>query len=244
MRSPLGQFSASACHFVNWDNRAVGSPALQVDAGKAIVTGCTFSEDGLHVQVGAAVTSAILCANQATGGFRVENQAGKRTQMGLNEEDAIVWTAAALSHYRIEVGAAGDGRYVQGCHGRERLDRPFRWSMATTRLVLPVPGGKACTVAMEMTVPGHAVGADSGLYLGDRRLAPLPEAGALLTAELPPAAADRARLELRCQGWVPQQLIPGSADPRTLGVQLFSITVKTADAGETAFNANTGTPVE
>jgi hypothetical protein len=240
MRSPVGQFSANGCHFVNWDNRAVGSPALQLDAGKAIVQGCTFNEDGLHVQVGAGVTSAILCANQAAGGFRVDNQAGNRTQTGLNEEDSVVWTEAARAHYRIEVGAAGDGRYVHGCHGRERLERPFRWTMATTRLVLPVPVGKACTIRIEMNVPAHAAAEDSGLYLADTRLAALPEGGAPLTAELPPTTSDRARLELRCRGWVPQQLIPGSADPRTLGVQLFCVTVKAADAGETVFSANTG----
>jgi hypothetical protein len=39
MRSAVGQFTASACHFVHWDNRGVGSPAIQLDAGKAIV-GC------------------------------------------------------------------------------------------------------------------------------------------------------------------------------------------------------------
>jgi hypothetical protein len=32
----------------------------------------------------------------------------------------------------------------------------------------------------------------------------------------------------------------GSADPRTLGVLFFSVTVKAADAGETVFDANSG----
>ena len=38
---PAGQFTASACNFVNWDNRGEGSPAIQLDAGKAIVQGCS-----------------------------------------------------------------------------------------------------------------------------------------------------------------------------------------------------------
>jgi hypothetical protein len=87
MRSPVGQFTASACNFVDWDNRGAGSPAIQLDAGKAIVQGCTFSRTNLHVQVGSNVTSAILTANQAAGGLRVENHIGKRAQMGLNEGD-------------------------------------------------------------------------------------------------------------------------------------------------------------
>ena len=85
MQSRRGQFTASACHFVNWDNRGVGSPAIQLDAGKAIVQGCTFAHKGLNVQVGSNVVSAILTANQAAGGFRVNNQAGKNTQSALNE---------------------------------------------------------------------------------------------------------------------------------------------------------------
>ena len=72
-------------HFVNWDNRGVGSPCIQLDAGKAIVQGCTFQQKGLNVQVGSNVVSAILTANQATGGFQVKNEAGKHTQSGLNE---------------------------------------------------------------------------------------------------------------------------------------------------------------
>jgi hypothetical protein len=87
MRSPVGQFTASACNFVHWDVRRIGSPAIQLDAGKAIVQGCTFSQTNLHVQVGSNVISAILTVNQAAGGFRVENHDGKRTLMGLNEGD-------------------------------------------------------------------------------------------------------------------------------------------------------------
>jgi len=85
MKSGTGQFTASACHFVNWDNRGVGSAAIQVDAGKAIIQGCTFAQKGLNVQVGSNVVSTILTANQASGGFRVNNQAGRNTQSALNE---------------------------------------------------------------------------------------------------------------------------------------------------------------
>lgn len=87
LRSPTGQFTASACNFVNWDVRHRGSPAIQLDEGKAILQGCTFGQTNLHVQVGRKVTSAILTANQAPGGFRVQNQIGNRAQIGLNEGD-------------------------------------------------------------------------------------------------------------------------------------------------------------
>ncbi len=83
MRGQSGQFTANACHFVDWDNGDLGSPAIQLDAGKAIVEACTFNRDKLEVLVGSNVVSAILTANQASGGFRVKNQAGKRAQMAL-----------------------------------------------------------------------------------------------------------------------------------------------------------------
>lgn len=243
MRGTNGQFTASACHFVNWDNRGVGAPAVQIEAGRAIVQGCTFMEDGLHVEVGPAAVSAILTANQAAGGFRVENAAGARTQAALNEADPVPWTDAARAHYRIAVGVPGDGRHLRGWHGAERGPPPYRWSMARSGLVLPAPAGKACTLELELAVPAHAVGPESGLYLGDARLVPL-QAGANLTARLPSATEDRYRLELRCAGWVPKKLNPASQDDRELGVQLRSITLRADDAGPAVFDANTGRPKE
>ena len=44
--------------------------------------------------------------------------------------------------------------------------------------------------------------------------------------------------ELRCQGWVPQRVIPGSGDPRTLGVQLRRVTLRARGAPAKPFNAN------
>jgi hypothetical protein len=217
MQSPAGQFTANACHFVNWDNRAVGSPAIQLDAGKAIVQGCTFAQEGLNVQVGSNVVSAILTANQAAGGFRVDNQAGKHTQSALNEEDNIAWTREALSHYQVRVGRQGDSRYVQGWHGKE-----------------------AYTITLEGDVPAQAVTADAGLYLEGKRIAPL-QAGNVLTASLPPCPSDRVRLELRAAGWVPQQVVPDSKDPRTLGVRVTRLIMRTASGGTNVFNANKGT---
>lgn len=86
MRGAGGQITASACNFVNWDNHDKGAPAIQLDAGKAIVQGCTFGRKGTHVEVGEKVRSAILTSNQAEGGFQAKNQAGKRVKMLANEE--------------------------------------------------------------------------------------------------------------------------------------------------------------
>jgi hypothetical protein len=247
MRSPVGQFTASACNFVHWDNRGVGHAAIQLDAGRAIVQGCTFVQDGLAVDAGSNVISAILTGNQADGGFRVENAAGARAQIAFNEPDPIAWTAEARTCYRLTVGANGDGRYLQGFHGAERSGRPFRWTAGSARLVLPVVPGKAATITLELNTPQHALSDTAGLYLDGQRLAAFSGTNRV-SAALPATTADRVLLELRTRAWVPRQVLPGSTDARTLGQQLYSVTVKSADAGagagSTMFDANTGRFVE
>ena len=239
MRSPSGQFTASACNFVHWDNRGEGSPAIQLDAGKAIVQGCTFGQEEVSVEVGTNVTSAILTGNQASGGFLVENHAGGRTQTGLNETGTgFEWTQEAFSSYRIQMGP-GDRRYLRGWHGCENIEKKGRWSMANSLLVLPVLAGERYTLTLEVDVPGAALADDSGLYLDGKRLAAL-KAGTGLTAEIPPVTGNRVTLELRAHGWIPQKLNAGSHDPRTLGVRLYALTMRTARAGAKQFNANTG----
>jgi hypothetical protein len=84
MQSPAGQFTASACNFCDFG----GTPAvaIQLDAGKSIIQGCTFGKKGIHVQASEKVRSVLLTANQAEGGFQVDNQAGKRVKSVANEE--------------------------------------------------------------------------------------------------------------------------------------------------------------
>jgi hypothetical protein len=239
MQSAAGQFTANACHFVNWDNRDVGSPAIQLDAGKAIIQGCTFAEESMNVQVGSNVVSAILTANQSPGGFRVDNLAGKHTQSALNEEDGITWTREALSHYQVRIGEQGDGRYLQGWNARNGGNESFRWSAPVSRLLLPVTSGEPYTVTLEVKVPDQAITPEAGLYLEGKRIAPL-QAGNVLTASLPACPSDKVRLELRAGGWVPQRVIPGSTDPRTLGIQVSRATMRDASTGTNIFIANTG----
>jgi hypothetical protein len=245
MRSASGQFTANACHFVHWDVRAVGSPCIQLDAGKAIIQGCTFSQEGSHVQVGEKVVSAILTANQAAGGFEAENKAGKRTQLLANEAPPAEWTTEARMHYRIDVGAEGDARYLRHWHGRERLSgsgaaSTVRWSTPGARLILPVAPGKAYTLTLDWNVPEASLAPDAGLYLNGKLVLPLKAGTGTVTAELPPSKTDRVNLEVRCKGWVPKQTQPGSNDPRTLGVMLHALTMRAKGAGARVFDANKG----
>jgi hypothetical protein len=242
MRSPLGQFTASACNFVQWDIRGVGSPALQLDAGRAIVQACTFGQDNLHVEIKPDVTSAILTANQAAGGLRVDNHAGKRAQIALNEEDPVDWTPAARAHYRIEIGGVGDGRYLRQWHGPERSDRPFRWSTGSSQIRLPVNIGEAGQLTLEAFVPAGAVTSENGLYFDGRRLAGITNGSTQV--DLPPAKTDRVSVEIRSGVWIPQRTIAGSQDLRTLGIQVFNVLVRSTNAGDRVFRANDGRWIE
>jgi hypothetical protein len=245
MQSRFGQFTANACHFVHWDNHGKGAPAIQLDAGKAMVQGCTFSLEGTHVQAGERVRSAILTGNQALGGFRVENRAGGRVQMLANETDPLEATPEARSHYRVRIGALGDGQYLRRWNDRERvgvgpLNRTSRWSTGNSVFHLPVAPGKPYDILLEVSVPKEAESPDAGLYLDGKRIAALKPGDSTLAAQLPPSPSDRVALELRCRGWVPKQLHAGSKDDRTLGVQVSSVTVRARNAGSRIFDANKG----
>ncbi len=239
MRSRVGQFTASACNFVDWDNNGIGSPAIQLDAGKAIVQGCTFNRSKLDVLVQSNVVSAILSANQAEGGFRLKNFAGRKTLLALNQEDSITWTKAARAHYQITLGQRGDGRYLENWHDAEHAGRSARWSRARSKLLLPVIPHKRYTLSIEANISTQALSADAGVYVDGKLVAPLKE-GSLVTANLPASATDDLEVELRCQGWVPQKMVSGSKDPRTLGIQAFKITMRARGAGSRTFNANSG----
>jgi hypothetical protein len=235
MRGAAGQFTATTCNFVNWDVAHRDAPAVQIDAGRAIVHSSTFGEDHLQVRIGKDVTSAVISANQAEGGFRIDNQAGRRMQSGLNEGDHIEWTHEARSHYRIAMGEAGSGRYIGGCHGAEV---GARWSLPVASLLLPVTPGKAYTITIKLMAPPQSISAEAGLYLDGKQVAPLTS-NDTLAASLT-ATGDQLRLELRSQGWVPMKIDPHSNDPRTLGVQIISIEMRSENAAERVFNANTG----
>jgi len=244
MRSPLGQFTAHACNFVHWDNTGKGAPAIQLDGGRAIVEANTFSLEGTHVKVGPKVRSALVSINQAAGGVRIDNHSGKRLVAVGNEADPMADEPGAAAHYRIRVGAAGDGRFLRGWHGQERgpsPDRPtMRWSTDGAAMILPVVAGRAYTLRLELSVPGGAQSPEAGVYLDGKRLAPIRSTDSTVSIALPPSATDRITLEVRCRLWTPSALLPASKDDRRLGINLYSITMQSANAPPRVYDANTG----
>jgi hypothetical protein len=239
MRSIAGQFTASACNFVDWDNTGSGSAAIQLDAGRALVQGSTFSRSKLHVSVSSNVLSAILTGNQAPEGFRVRNQAGRRAQVALNEEYSVAFPEEARSHYEIKVGQPGDSRFLENWYDPERVGGAWRWSRGKSRLLLPCATNRPSELEIELHVPPQSNGPDSGLYYKGKRLGSLPAAGPLKIT-LPAAGEELLELELQCKEWVPATSIPGSQDSRALGVQVFRILMKAAGSTNRVFDANRG----
>lgn len=245
MRAPSSQFTANATHFLHWDNHNQSSPAIQLDAGKAIVQGCTFGNGDLCVSVGPTVKSAILMGNQAADGFNVENQAGAKAQMIGNEGQPIAWTDEARTHYQIDIGAEGDGRYLRRFHGPEKssgsgIHSTMRWTGAQSLLILPTLKDTDYTLALQMMIPPQAVDDKAGLYQGDKRIAEFKADAPNVTLNFRSGDKETTVLEIRCKGWIPRTVLPGIQDDRTLGVQLFGATMKAKSSEAKLFSANTG----
>lgn len=235
MRAPHAQLTADACNFVHWDIGKIGSPCIQADEGKIIVQASTFGAGDLHATIGKNVRSAILMANQATAGFHVDNQAGKKTQLIGNEETPEELSDEALGDYVLKIGGGDDGMYVTRWFGAEPPGKnpedtsTWRWSGASSDLVLPIRANTEYEVTFKAQVPEAAVDENSGIYLGKKLVTPLPKGGendVTFTVSVPPQEKKRVKLSVRCKGWNPSQVIPGSQDSRTLGIKVFEVHVK------------------
>jgi hypothetical protein len=152
----------------------------------------------------------------------------------------------AKRHYRVVIGAEGDGRYLRGWHGAERFEaggteHRLRWSMGASVLVLPAVAGEEYRLTLEISVPPGAVDPGAGLYLDGKRIAPLAAGAPSLTVDLPPAAGGQVRLEVRSARWIPSKANPASKDDRSLGVSMGAVTMRARDAVRPKpFDANAG----
>lgn len=250
-----GHVTLNACNFVNWDevhsaNAKTGAPAIQIDAGKACVQGCSFEKAGTHVLVGDGVQHVVATGNQAFGGFRIVGDAAKsplKVQTAANELDPMEAEIGAKENYRFDIGGPGDERFVDGWFASEKNaeGRFFRWSLGESRLTLPIlPGaGKKFAVEIDLDAPETAVPENSdvpGVYYRGEKVAKIVRGANKIELEVAPEAdAEEIELEIRCQSWVPAELRPESDDPRTLGVCGFAVCVRALETDvEKTFNAS------
>ena len=217
-KNPAGPFTASACHFVHWDNRQVGNPAIDLLAGSASIADCTFMDAGTDVRVADQVKTVLLSGNLCDGGFTVEgiSEANRaRVQKWGNEE---FLPDGSMEQYRVEIGSPEDRKFVIGWSNREKdaEDIPFRWSGGQSKLRLMVKPNSAYDMKLACEVPPQALEniESPGLYRDGELIAPLAAGYNELSARLAPTDSDIMLLEVRCAGWV-----PSDKDPRTLGIK-------------------------
>ena len=246
IRSPRGQATFSACHFVQWDNHEQGSPAIHLEAGKAIVQGCTFAQEGTNVLVGEGVRSAILMGNQARRRIP-RRQSDPQSPSNPWPTKRIPWKLSPMRNRITESMWASPATAISssGWHGREpaaadTVAAGMRWSAAVSRLDLPVLANRPYRIAIRVSVPKQAVSPEAGLYLDGKRIAPILHGKSTIEAELPATAGGHICLELRCRGWVPKVLSSGSKDDRILGINVYEVAMRAVQANERVFLANTG----
>ena len=231
MKSAKCPFSANACHFVHWDNMGLGSPAIDLLAGKANISNCTFDQPGINVRVADTVRSAILSGNQADGGFRVEGITKKnesRIQQFGNEIDSLFQEPDAALYYYFLIGGERDGRFLTKWFGREtgktpESSFPFRWSKQVSEISLPAVPHTNYVCRMALSVPEKALEGEGeyGVFRGEQRLAEFKPGENNLEFALDGTSDDTIRLEIRVNAWETKR-----ADSRWLGVQGRRIEMK------------------
>jgi len=83
-----GTAGFSDCTFVQWDRKNEGRHALQVAGGAVLIRGCEFRENKPQIELGEAVSRAVISDNLFTGKTRITNRAKVAVNLGNNAADA------------------------------------------------------------------------------------------------------------------------------------------------------------
>ena len=80
-----GQTMFSACHFIGWDQKQTGDPAIRARSGGLTVQGSDFMDLGKsQIALEPGVEAALITANRFRGGAKVDNKSTGDVQIGLN----------------------------------------------------------------------------------------------------------------------------------------------------------------
>jgi hypothetical protein len=79
-----GVVSFNNCHFIQWDTKRKGLPAIEVHGGSLLVNGCNFRETGRQIALLGKTESAVITANRIAGPLDISNPAKANVQIGLN----------------------------------------------------------------------------------------------------------------------------------------------------------------
>ena len=79
-----GTVGFSDCTFVQWDSQKSGRAAIQAESGSILVRGCEFRQDRPQIQLGHAVSRAVISANLFNGPKRITNLSRGSVQIDTN----------------------------------------------------------------------------------------------------------------------------------------------------------------
>lgn len=80
-----GHVTFNGCHFILWDRKKEGLPAILADGEGLTVIGCDFMDaGGKQIVLGENVRAAIISSNRLRGGINIENKSKGKVEMGLN----------------------------------------------------------------------------------------------------------------------------------------------------------------
>jgi hypothetical protein len=221
----------SDCYFSGWDARGEGLPAIEAQAGKLQVQGCTFV-GRLGINLGEGVAHAIITGNNGSRGVRIIGATDKA--IIRDNEPPPAPPSAATGQYRVAVGADDDDPCLLGdWNGGEPAGdgppgtRTARWTGARSILRLPVVPGTAYDLSVWVRVdkadPANCVSVEGGeaVVLDEPGLR---EVKLSIPAELT-AGKDFVDVICAARTWVPRVTDPGSTDDRRLGFRVFSAEV-------------------
>ena len=84
-----GQAIFNSCHFIGWDQKKAGDPAIFADGSGLIVTACDFM-DGSNkkkIVLGENLKSAIITSNRMRSGINIENNSKGKVEIGFNVDE-------------------------------------------------------------------------------------------------------------------------------------------------------------
>jgi hypothetical protein len=83
-----GYVTFNECHFVGWDQKNEGQPAIYADNRGLTVSSCDFVDSGKkQIFIGGNVKGAIVMGNHLRGGAKVENRSKGSVEIGLNASE-------------------------------------------------------------------------------------------------------------------------------------------------------------
>ncbi len=256
----MGRVTLTACEFVNWDEvhssvAKTGSAAIEIESGRATIQGCSFEQGGAHLAIGRNATYVTAVGNQAPGGFNIVGEVSPlKTQFAANELDPLDAVPEGKAHYQVQLGAAGDARFIRRWFGPEKnSEETFRWSSGDSQLVLPLPDDvDRAIITLAVDAPEEAIAGEEepGVYWNNQLLAAIQKGANLLEFEVDLGASELSAkheitLSVRSRTWRPHDTRADSDDERELGVVCRFVRVRAMNSGESdIFNANTGEWVE